>query len=47
MRLLNTSPIILDYNDAKYNVVANPKLVFSMNTFINFNVAFLDFPGAK
>jgi hypothetical protein len=31
----------------KYNVVANPRLIFSMNTFLKFNISFLEFPGAK
>lgn len=36
-----------DYNEVKYNVVANPRLVFSHNTFSKFNISFLEFPGAK
>ncbi len=36
-----------DYNEVKYNVVANPRLVFSMNSFHKFNLSFLEFPGAK
>jgi hypothetical protein len=46
--LLKTDPdFCADYNEVKYNVVANPRLVFSMNTFLKFNISFLEFPGAK